>query len=173
MKRLNLSGIKFGRLTVERFVGFSNTKRKRTLWMCKCECGRMKSFRSGDLMSGNSKSCGCLRVDLASDLGSKIKHGMSYHPAYHVWRGIKVRCDNPNLKPYSQYGGRGIRYDPRWKSFDSFWEDMGETYKKGLSIDRIDNNGGYYKSNCKWSTNKEQQNNTRYCVIIKFKNKLI
>jgi len=96
-------------------------------------------------------------------------HGMRFHPAYAVWRGIKVRCDNPHNQFYKDYGGRGISYPKKWKEFTGFWEDMGGTYKEGLEIDRIDNNLSYSKTNCQWSTRKEQQNNRRMCVILKYK----
>lgn len=82
-------------------------------------------------------------------------------PGYVGWFDMKRRCNNSSRKEYPRYGGRGISYDPKWESYKSFWEDMGETYAEGLTLDRVDNNGNYCKDNCKWSTMKEQQNNRR------------
>ena len=101
------------------------------------------------------------------------KHGMRYHPTNRVWNSMKTRCDNHSNKFFHYYGGRGITYDLKWKNFISFWEDMGPTYKKGLEIDRIDNNSDYCKKNCKWSTRKEQQNNRRSCVLLSFEGKTL
>lgn len=91
------------------------------------------------------------------------KHGLSknFRP-YTIWKGMKQRCLNPNFKQYKDYGGRGIKVCPKWSdSFLSFWNDMKSTYADTLSIDRIDNDKGYSKSNCRWSTSEEQNNNKR------------
>lgn len=80
---------------------------------------------------------------------------------YRIWSSMKGRCNNPNNRDYKLYGGRGITYDPKWETFEGFYEDMHETYKEGLTLNRIDNNGNYTKDNCNWITNAEQQLNKR------------
>lgn len=83
------------------------------------------------------------------------------HPVYMAWGNLKSRCTNPNDSRYSYYGGRGITFCAEWNSFENFYKDMFPTWVKGLSLDRIDNNGNYCKANCKWSTKQEQANNRR------------
>jgi hypothetical protein len=94
------------------------------------------------------------------------RHGMTEHPVYAVWRSMLARCQNKKHKAYHNYGGRGIQVCPRWKSFESFWEDMKAGYEPGLSIERLDNNKGYYKKNCAWVNRKAQGRNTRFNHII-------
>jgi hypothetical protein len=91
--------------------------------------------------------------------------GEEYRP-YRIWCALRYRCTNKNLPGYKDYGGRGITYDPRWNSFETFWKDMKKGYKNNLSIDRIDNNGNYYKENCQWSTPARQNRNQRRTIYI-------
>lgn len=168
MKRLDITGQIFGRLTA---INFKGTENKKTRWSFKCVCGQIKVLNLSDITGGRIKSCGCLRSELLAERGRRrmTTHGMRFHPANDKWRAIKARCDNPKNRFYPIYGGRGIKYDPKWKNFEAFWKDMGPSYRHGLEIDRKDNNGNYCKENCKWSTRKEQQNNRNSCVILKFK----
>lgn len=90
-------------------------------------------------------------------------------PEYQVWCSMKKRCNNPSCQKFNHYGGRGISYDPRWERFSSFIEDMGKRPSAAHSLDRRDNNGNYSKSNCKWSTKVDQENNKRTNVRIDFR----
>lgn len=91
-----------------------------------------------------------------------------YKGIYGSWYAMKQRCKNPNNNAYHNYGGRGISYPEKWESFSGFEEDMGGTYKEGLTIDRINNNESYSKENCRWLDRKSQCNNTRKNVLIEY-----
>jgi hypothetical protein len=94
-------------------------------------------------------------------------HGMSSHPAWGVWHSMKQRCMDSNHRAYHNYGGRGITVCQEWQeSFENFWSDMGSTYQRGLDLDRIDNNKGYSKENCRWVNRKENNRNRRTNRII-------
>ncbi len=111
------------------------------------------------------------RPDLALRNKQSAKHGMTNSRTYSIWRGIHDRCVNPNSKDFHNYGGRGIKICDRWEhSFILFLEDMGEA-PAGMQIDRINNDDGYYKNNCRWTTVKEQANNRRTCIMVTFGNK--
>lgn len=167
MIKLNLTGKRFGRLLV---LG-DNEKRKRgnVLWECLCDCGNKKITYGFSLRNGVTKSCGCLAKELT--IKRQTTHGMSHNSVYAVWRGMKVRCENISNKAYHWYGERGIKICNRWHSFNNFWEDMKDGYKKGLTLDRIDNNKGYFKENCRWVTSKINQNNRRDNRIFTYQGK--
>ncbi len=163
MSRLDLAGRYFGRLFV---VGFSHSK-KASFWHTRCVCGTNKVIMGSSLSGGTTNSCGCLwRND-------KRTHGMVYSYAYVTWLGIKQRCYNPNNKGYKNYGGRGIIMCGRWlESFENFLSDMGER-SKGLTIERIDNNGNYEPNNCYYANAKQQCNNRRSNIWITSKGKTL
>lgn len=157
---IDLTGRKFGRLTVIRRVG----KRKGgdIKWACECQCGQNIIVSANHLKDGHTKSCGCLRHEISSI--RMTKHGMSKTLTYRTWASMKSRCQNPNEPRYKDYGGRGISVCDRWLKFENFLEDMGEK-PRGLTLDRKNNDRGYCKENCKWSSKQEQARNRR---MVKF-----
>lgn len=157
----DLKGQKFNRLTVISISG--RTKDNSVTWLCKCDCGKEVIVVGQNLSNGNSKSCGCFHNEITSKINKT--HGKTKTHIYKVWLGIKRRCTYPNDISYGNYGGRGIKICDRWLTFELFYEDMHATFKKGLSIDRIDVNGNYELSNCKWATNTDQANNKRSNVF--------
>lgn len=131
----------------------------RRYWLCECECGEKRVVLQYSLTSGKSKSCGCLQVELQKEM--MTTHGKSYHPSYKAWQSMHQRCSNPNNPDYSNYGGRGISVCESWKCFNNFLSDMG-CRPELKTLDRMDNNKGYMKSNCRWATAKEQAANRRF-----------
>lgn len=160
---IDLTGKKFGRLTV---IKRAEDKKGKTYWHCRCECGKEKNVCASHLTSGKIVSCGCSSVDRISELNKT--HGMSNIRIYNIWTGIKNRCYNKNHITYKNYGGRGITVCQEWlDDFMNFYEwAMNNGYSDELSIDRIDVNGNYEPSNCRWATAKEQGNNRRTNIFI-------
>lgn len=162
----NLIGQKFGRLTV---IGLDDRGTRKTYWVCQCDCGRMKSARSDGLLCGAIKSCGCMKKEQDRiNLTSNHSHKQSGKRIYHIWQGIKGRCYNSNDTRYHRYGGRGISMCDDWKnSFQNFYDwAMSSGYEENLTIDRIDNDGNYCPSNCRWATIKEQCDNRSTTIKI-------
>lgn len=166
-------GKKFGRLTVLDIgsPSISSSGRKRNRLKCICDCGKEREVFSDALTGGKSKSCGCL--GLQNRISARTSHGMSGSLIYATWRTMWDRCENKRNKKYLIYGGRGISVCKRWSSFENFYKDMGEKPSKIHSIDRVDNNKGYCKENCRWATNTEQSNNRRTTRKIKHDGKIL
>ena len=167
-RRINLSGRKFGRLTVIKMI--ENTGKLKSPFLCKCDCGNKVIATQNSLTVGHVKSCGCIGIERMSHLAKDTltTHGMAYTPEYRCWCHILSRCGNPNVPSYCNYGGRGITVCDRWKeSFSNFYEDMGDR-PEGTTLDRIDVNGNYCKENCRWATIEQQSNNKRTNVFINY-----
>lgn len=168
-KYIDLTGKTFTRLTV---IKLDRIERKKVYWICKCICGTKKIIRTDTLLKETTRSCGCLQKELTKIRFDKYryKHGKKYSKIYKIWEGMKQRCKNKKNTAYANYGGRGITLDPRWEKFENFYEDMGDPGKEQM-LERINNNKGYYKENCKWATRVEQNNNKRSNRLITFNGK--
>ena len=165
----DLTGKRYGRLTAIQESSISSKKRK---WECICDCGNIAHVITSSLVSGRTTSCGCRKLEAArencKEHGLKPRHGLTNSRVWRIWSGMLYRV-NPDSREseVEKYSGRGITVCERWKIFENFFEDMGHP-PEGLSLDRIDVNGNYEPSNCRWATSKEQQNNkrnTRYLII--------
>lgn len=168
----DLTGRKFNRLTVlERDCLHPRGHKQSVYWICVCECGEMTVVSSYSLTSNYTKSCGCLSRETSSKGNST--HGMAETRIYGTWCRMKSRCANKNSKDYEYYGGRGVVVCKEWlHDFQAFYDwAMANGYQDGLTIDRIDVNGNYEPSNCRWVTMKIQNNNTRSNHLITYKGK--
>lgn len=154
-KVLDLTGSTYGRLYVLAYYGRCSGRRH--YWLCRCDCGVHCVVRSYYLRSGKSRSCGCGRFQ------SITRHGRSRTKEYQAWADMLKRCLNPSDKRFADYGGRGITVCARWQGkngFSRFFSDMGEAAKHA-SLERINNDGGYSPSNCRWADGKTQSRNRR------------
>lgn len=152
----DLLGKRFGRLLVVEKV--SDTR-----WRSICDCGNEAVSKRQSLCDGKAKSCGCLNKEI--NRARVYTHGLSKTGVYKVWCSMIQRCINPNNKQFCDYGGRGITISESWRTFENFLADMGQP-QKGQSIERIDNNSGYSRENCKWVTRTEQQRNRRTNLLL-------
>lgn len=160
-KALDITGVRFGRLTAISYHSSSSQGRN---WLCKCDCGTETYCEANQLKRGHKRSCGCLQIDHARKI--KTTHGMANTPTHNSWKSMIARCNYKGNGSYPRYGGRGISVCERWLiSFENFYADMGEK-PLGKTLDRIDVNGNYELTNCRWATDEEQDNNKTTSVKV-------
>lgn len=157
MRVINMAGQKIGRLQVLERNG--KDRFGQIVWKCRCECGNITNVPGGHLRTGHTTSCGCL----AKEVNSKVHttHGKRNTRLYRIWSNMLQRCKNPNVKEYKWYGAKGVSVCDEWKNdFQSFYDwAIANGYRDDLSIDRINSNGNYNPSNCRWISISEQQSN--------------
>lgn len=163
-KLIDLTGLRFGRLAV--IERAENSADGRARWLCKCDCGQSKVVLGEHLKKGRTKSCGCAKSESSSKRFRK--HGWRNSKLYRIWSSMKDRCNNSACRAFDDYGGRGIRVCHAWQDDFSIFQQWAllNGYKEGLSIDRTDNDKGYFPENCRWTDKKTQGNNKRNCRYI-------
>lgn len=165
-----IKGAKFGKLTVIKYNGIIN---KRENYLCKCECGNFINVDGHSLKSGNTKSCGCLKIEKL--LQRSTTHNKYHTRLYSIFEGMKKRCLNKNSINYKNYGDKGITIYKEWlDDFEKFYTwAINNGYNDDLTIDRINSNKNYEPKNCRWITQKQQCRNTSRNHLINYKNKNI
>lgn len=162
----DITGKTFGKLKVLYRYGVDNNGKNST-WLCECFCGNKVVFTKPNLKRNSMSSCGCFSKKHTKEV--LTTHGLTYSNSYKIWENMKTRCLNINCSSYKNYGGRGIKICDKWSdSFEEFYKDMGVS-EKGMSLERIDNEKGYFKENCIF-INKNQQSKNRRCNIYTFLN---
>ena len=164
----DITGMRFGSLTVIRRLLDDEMVSKRTPWLCVCDCGKMVHENAYKMQHGAIVSCGCKKHTRLAD--NTRKHGMTNNRIYYIYNSMKERCNLSSNRNYSKYGARGISVCDEWNDKDGFckfyeWA-LSNGYKDNLTLDRIDNNGNYEPSNCRWVSNIEQQNNKRNNIFV-------
>jgi hypothetical protein len=165
-RAINLVGQKFGRLTV--IERAENNKHRHPRWACECACGKHVVVVASSLTNGLSKSCGCLHHESVAARNRKHGHAVKGRSSatYRSWMAMRSRCKYPSQPHYKDYGGRGITTCERWETFENFLADMGPRPSSKHSIDRINPEGNYEPTNCRWATSREQSNNRRSNRLI-------
>ena len=158
-KRLELTGQRFGKLTVIRRS--HQDQWQAWVWACQCDCGTEVPVRGATLKAGSTAACAsCAAVE------RNTTHGQSRTPLYARWRAMIERTRNSNSDEFRNYGGRGISVCERWSSFENFASDMGPTFRPELTLDRLDVDGNYEPDNCRWATQRDQQRNKRTNHVV-------
>lgn len=164
----DLTGQRYGKLTVLS-LDEERTKRK-SYWVCLCDCGNKKTVRGDSLQDNKTLSCGCLKKEQDKvNLTKNHKGRISKSRLYKIWLGMKSRCNNPNSKTYLRYGSKGVKVCDEWNhNFDNFKEwSLNCGYREDLTIDRINPRGNYHPNNCRWASLKDQANNRTSNVYVK------
>ena len=159
----DLSGKIFGRLTAIKPIRKNN--KRNWEWMTICSCGNTVIVAGAYLTNGHTKSCGCLKNDVAAKLIKErsVIHGKSKTRIYNIWQAMRRRCNAPSCQDYKWYGGKGVRVCDEWSQFQQFYDwSLSNGYQEGLTIDRIDSSRGYTPDNCQWLTNEENVKRSRY-----------
>lgn len=155
--RRDIRGQRFGRLVV---TAIAEAARK-PKWVCVCDCGAQRSVRADALLSGVTKSCGCLSADTARE--TSVTHGMSTSAEYTAWVNMRRRCEDQKSRHYANYGGRGVKVHEGWRgSFEAFFACVGRRPSPRHQLDRWpDNNGDYCPGNVRWASREDNQKNRR------------
>ena len=151
----DITGMRFGHLTV--IQRMPSNSQGRSMWLYRCDCGKESMTQGKLLKNGHTKSCGCQRGNRETKYGARAKQ----IPEYAVWMNMKERCRNPNKAAYKYYGARGIIFCERWESFENFLADMGPRPSPQHVLDRIEVNGNYEPTNCRWLSKEKSAGNRR------------
>lgn len=166
---VDITGNKYNKLTAVKL----DRKTDREYWLFQCECGNTKVINKTSVVTGRAKSCGCLRAEKVSRVN--LIDGRKKNPLYPIWRSIIQRCTNPNDKSYKDYGSRGVNVCVEWQNdfnlFNQWCIDNG--WIKGLEIDRIDNDKGYYPNNCRFVERKDNARNKRSNIKVLYNGEMI
>ena len=166
-RKIDLTGRRYAHLTVISQHGHIGDK---ISWLCRCDCGNEKVVSGSNLKTGNTTSCGCYHAEVAKDYHTT--HGMSKTKLYTIWSSMRYRCENPKCQRYSSYGGKGVSVCAEWKRFNGFYSwAISARYEDGLSIERIDVDGNYEPSNCKWIPLIDQSQNKTTSRFVSYKSK--
>lgn len=157
-KAIDVLNQSFGRLLV--IERAENSAQGAARWVVRCDCGIVKIVRGSALLTGISKSCGCLAREMSSERATT--HGRTNTFEHNVWLAMRRRCNDPKHPRYARYGGRGISVCKRWEKFENFFADMGQCPFANGSIERKDNNKGYTPSNCIWLPKSKQSKNRTF-----------
>jgi hypothetical protein len=167
-KVVDITGKNFNNLLVIKQAYIEN---RHVYWLCKCDCGKECIVQGNRIKSGHTKSCGCRKQNIFDNGGPNKTHGSSKSRLYRIWAGMIRRCCNPNSEKFKKdYQDRGITICPEWRDFSVFskWA-INNGYRNDLTIDRKDNDKGYYSENCRWATAKQQGNNKQNNINITYK----